>query len=106
MEGQQNATLPHEDPVMTSDELEDVRRKLDRELLYLLNKLRSHAPKLKKPPRNATNTTTNTTSQTRTEPPVSRPETEDKNGNEDDKVGGDTETPEQEPKKDTVSGRK
>ena len=50
---------------LTSEELDDKRRKLDRELLYLLNKLRSHPPpKLKKPV--SKNTTNNTTSNTTT----------------------------------------
>ena len=113
MEREQNSTLAHEDPVLTSEELDDKRRKLDRELLYLLNKLRSRPPpKLKKPlPKN---TTTNTTSNTTTTTAggsgdkenvangngPSKPENENKNGNEDETVaaGKDTATPvEQDP---------
>ena len=96
MEREQNATLAHEDPALTSEELDDKRRKLDRELLYLLNKLRSHPPpKLKKPvSKNATNNTTSNTTTTggggnstengATRNGASKPENEDKTGNEDE----------------------
>ena len=103
MEREQNATLAHEDPALTSEELDDKRRKLDRELLYLLNKLRSHPPpKLKKPMSKSTtnNTTSNSTTTTtggggggNTENGATRngasklkPENEDKTGNEDEAV--------------------
>ena len=98
MEREQNATLAHEDPALTSEELDDKRRKLDRELLYLLNKLRSHPPpKLKKPmSKNATNNTTSNTTTTgggntengATRNGASKPENEDKTGNEDEAVAG------------------
>ena len=87
---------------MTCEELEDKRRKLDRELLYLLNKLRSHLPPKpkQKTPGNTTNGTTRSTAEggnggsepagagssdtgTGTEPPVSEPGSEDKAGNRD-----------------------
>ena len=116
MEREQNSTLAHEDPVLTSEELDDKRRKLDRELLYLLNKLRSHPPpKLKKPlPKNTTTNTTTTSNTTTTTTAgggdmengadgsgPSKPENENKNGNgnEDGTVAGkDTAIPvEQDP---------
>ena len=114
MEREQNSTLAHEDPVLTSEELDDKRRKLDRELLYLLNKLRSRPlPKLKKPfPKNTTTNTTTTSNTTTTTAGggdkendangngSSKPENENKNGNEDGTVaaGKDTATPvEQDP---------
>ena len=100
MEREQNATPAHEDPALTSEELDDKRRKLDRELLYLLNKLRSHPPKLKKPvSKNTTNNTTSNSATTgggggnNTENGVTRngsskPQNEDKTGNEDEAVVG------------------
>ena len=100
MEREQNATLAHEDPALTSEELDDKRRKLDRELLYLLNKLRSRPPpKLKKPmSKNTTNSTTSNTTTTTTggggkengatRNGASKTENEDKTGNEDEAVAG------------------
>ena len=96
MEREQNATLAHEDPALTSEELDDKRRKLDRELLYLLNKLRSHPPpKLKKPmSKNTTSNSTTTTSDGggnntengATRNGASKLENKDKTGNEDEAV--------------------
>ena len=63
MEAKQNATASHEDPVLLSYDLKDRLQRLEREIMYLLNKLRSHPPpKVKKPVFNATNmsNTTNT----------------------------------------------
>ena len=104
MEREQNAILAHEDPALTSEELDDKRRKLDRELLYLLNKLRSHPPpKLKKPmSKNTTNNTAsnstttstggggggNNTENGATRNGANKPENKDKTGNEDEAVAG------------------
>ena len=56
MEAKQNATAPHEDPILLSYDLKDHLQRLEREIMYLLNKLRTHPPpKLKRPLFNATN---------------------------------------------------
>ena len=59
---QQEATPPHEEPVLLSYEIEEHTKRLDREVMYLLNKIRSHAPPKVKTPPNATNAS-NTTEQ-------------------------------------------
>ena len=56
MEAKQNATASHEDPILLSYDLKDHLQRLEREIMYLLNKLRTHPPpKLKRPLFNATN---------------------------------------------------
>ncbi len=41
---QQEATPPYEDPVLLSYDLQERTKRLDREVMYLLNKLRTHPP--------------------------------------------------------------
>ncbi len=41
---QQEATPPHEEPVLLSYEIQERTKRLDREVMYLLNKLRTHPP--------------------------------------------------------------
>ena len=54
------ATPPHENPPVLSYQFEEQQRKLDREMMYLINKLKMHPPpKPKTPP--PSNGTTNTT---------------------------------------------
>ena len=61
-ETKQNATKSYEDPVILCTEIEDQIRKLDREVYYLMNKVKNYKPKKPKTtPINATNVT-NTTS--------------------------------------------
>ena len=65
MIAQQEATPAYEEPVLLSSEIEEQTKRLDREILYLLNKLRSHPPpRAKNATANATNSSTasNTTS--------------------------------------------
>jgi len=62
MEEKQNATALHEEPVLLSYEIKEYSQRLDREILYLLNKLRSHPPPKFKGPPNATNASKNATS--------------------------------------------
>ena len=59
---QQDATPLHEDPVLLCYDIEEHAKHLDREVMYLLNKLRSHPPPRPKTKANATNTTTDTVS--------------------------------------------
>ena len=54
----QKVTPPHDEPAILSYELEEETKKLDREIMYLLNKLRSHPPPKLKTPTNKTNATT------------------------------------------------
>ncbi len=56
----QEATSPHEEPALMSYEIEEHTKRLDREIMYLLKKLRSHPPPNMKPP--STNKTNNATS--------------------------------------------
>ena len=59
MIAQQEATPAYEEPVLLSSEIEEQTKRLDREILYLLNKLRSHRPpKAKNATANATNSST------------------------------------------------
>ena len=60
MAKQQNATKPYEEPVLLSSELEEKTQKVNREVLYLINKIKSYRPK----PKSKVNTT-NTTSSNR-----------------------------------------
>ncbi len=63
MLSQQGETPPHEAPVLLSYDIEEHAKKLEREVMYLLNKLRSHPPpKPKTTPtgNNASNTTKTT----------------------------------------------
>ena len=60
-----NATLPHEDPVILCTEIEDKTKKLEREIFYLVNKVKNYKPKKPKAS-NATNTTTSSTNKTDT----------------------------------------
>ena len=79
---QQNATKPYEEPVLLSSELEEKTQKVNREVLYLINKIKSYRPKSKSKV-NTTNTTSsnrktkgtyNTTSDNdKTSPPTSPP---------------------------------
>ncbi len=65
MIAQQEATPAYEEPVLLSSEIEEQTKRVDREILYLLNKLRSRPPpKAKNATANATNSSTasNTTS--------------------------------------------
>ena len=65
MLAQQEATPPYEEPAMMSNEIEEQTKRLDREILYLLNKLRNHPPpRPKNATANATNNTANTTKPT------------------------------------------
>ena len=41
---EQKAVVPHEEPVLLVHEVEDQNKRLDREVMYLLNKIRSHPP--------------------------------------------------------------
>lgn len=50
------ATPPHLDPPVLSYQFEEQQRKLDREMMYLMNKVKSRPPPKPKPP-NATNAT-------------------------------------------------
>lgn len=58
---EQIATPPHEEPVLLSSEIEEQTKKLDREVKYLLNKLKTHPPPKPKTPLNTTNGTNTTT---------------------------------------------
>ncbi len=72
---EQLATPPHEEPVLMSHEIEEQTRKLDREVMYLLNKLRTHPPPKPKTPFNATkNGTSNGTNPTLSEVSAQAPE--------------------------------
>ena len=62
------ATPPHEDPPVLCHQFEEQQRKLDREMGYLINKIKSQPPPKPKP---STNATTNTTSSTSEIPKVS-----------------------------------
>ena len=58
------AAPPHEDPPVLSHQFEEQQRKLDREMMYLVNKIKSQPPPKPKPSTNATtNATTNTTTE-------------------------------------------
>ena len=57
MVAQQKATPAYEEPVLLSNEIEEQTKRLDREILYLLNKLRSRPPPKLKNATNATNAT-------------------------------------------------
>ena len=63
MAGEQRATPPHVEPVLLSYDLEEHAKHLDREMLYLLNKLRTHPPPKPKVPSNTTTNTSNRTAQ-------------------------------------------
>ncbi|KAL5499634.1 hypothetical protein EMCRGX_G011086 [Ephydatia muelleri] len=52
---QQKVLSPHEDPVLLSSDLEDYRKRLEREVMYLINKLKTHPPPKPKSGANATN---------------------------------------------------
>lgn len=52
---QQKLLSPYEDPVLLSSDLEDHRKRLEREMMYLINKLRTHPPPKPKNSSNATN---------------------------------------------------
>lgn len=59
---EQEATPPHEEPAFLSHEIEDQTKRLDREIMYLLKKLRSHSPSpYSKTPINNTNSTKSNT---------------------------------------------
>ena len=59
MIAQQEATPAYEEPVLLSSDIEEQTKRLDREILYLLNKLRSHPPpRAKNATANATNSST------------------------------------------------
>ena len=71
MIAQQEATPAYEEPVLLASDIEEQTKKVDREILYLLNKLRSHRPpKAKNATTNATNTST-TANQNKTSSKVS-----------------------------------
>ena len=55
------AAPPHEDPPIMSYQFEEQQKKLDREIMYLLNKVKTHPPPKPKAAMNNTNTTSNTT---------------------------------------------
>ncbi len=55
---EQEALPPHEEPVLLAYEIEEQNKRLDREIMYLLKKLRSHPPPKIKVPTNKTNDTT------------------------------------------------
>ena len=57
MVAQQEATPAYEEPVLLSSDIEEQTKRMEREILYLLNKLRSHRPPKAN---NATANTTNT----------------------------------------------
>lgn len=63
MVAEQEATPAYEEPVLHSHEIEEQTKRLDREILYLLNKLRNHPPPR---PKNATSNATNSSSTTNT----------------------------------------
>ena len=59
MVAQQEATPAYEEPVLLSSDIEEQTKRMEREILYLLNKLRSHRPPTaKNTTANATNTST------------------------------------------------
>ena len=62
MAKQQNATKPYEEPVLLSSELEEKTQKVNREVLYLINKIKSYRPK----PKSKVNTTNTTSSNRKT----------------------------------------
>ena len=51
------ATPPEADPPVLSYQFEEQQRKLDREMMYLINKLKTHPPPKPKTPVNTSNTT-------------------------------------------------
>ena len=54
---EQEALPAHEDPVLLAHEVEEHNKHLDREVMYLINKIRSHPPPSFKTPTNKTNAT-------------------------------------------------
>lgn len=54
------ATPPHVDPPVLSHQFEDQQRKLDREMMYLINKIKMQPPPKPKTPNSTNTTTTNT----------------------------------------------
>ncbi len=54
---EQDAVPPHEDPAYLAHEVEEQNKKLDREVMYLVNKIRAHPPPSFKTPSNKTNAT-------------------------------------------------
>ena len=58
MVAQQDTTPAYEEPVLLSYEIEEQTKRLDREILYLLNKLRTHPPPR---PKNTTSTSNSST---------------------------------------------
>ncbi len=94
-ETKQNATKPYEDPVILCTEIEDQIRKLDREVYYLVNKVKNYKPKKPKTSpinaTNATNTTNGDKSKTKESHPVNK---------EDLKEEGKEETTKESPKED------
>ena len=67
MVAQQEATPAYEEPVLLSHEIEEQTKRLDREILYLLNKLRTHPPPRPKNSTSANNSTTSNTTKPSTE---------------------------------------
>ena len=57
---QLNASKPYEDPVLLSTDIEEKIRKVDREVLYLINKVKNYRPKPKPKPKTNNTTTFNT----------------------------------------------
>jgi len=55
---EQEAVAAHEEPVLLVHEVEDQNKRLDREVMYLINKIRSHPPPTYKST-NKTNATDN-----------------------------------------------
>lgn len=52
------ATPPHLDPPIMSYQFEEQQRKLDREMMYLINKMKTYRPPKPKAPLNTTNAST------------------------------------------------
>ena len=61
------ASPPHEDPPILAHQFEEQQGKLDREMMYLINKIKTHVPPKPKPSSNATTNATDNGTATETD---------------------------------------
>lgn len=61
---QQNATKPNENPVLLSSDIQEKTDKLNREIMYLVNKIRNYKPPKPKSKTNSTKKTTDNKNKT------------------------------------------